>query len=136
MGCKSSWPKTRIGPGSWRQNFMLICLGRGQRLNMRGMLRAAWGACLDPSCVPERPPSIGKSVWARPLTAPLEIPYADVDAIKGGAGMALIVVDEVPEILPQTHFCHFWSLRRQRRGTARADTGIGSSIGQQVGVID
>jgi hypothetical protein len=39
------------------------------------------------------PPGIGKSVWARSLAAALDIPYADVDATKGGAGMALVGVE-------------------------------------------
>ena len=39
------------------------------------------------------PPGIGKSVWARSLAAALEIPYVDVDATKGGAGMALVGVE-------------------------------------------
>lgn len=39
------------------------------------------------------PPGIGKSVWARSLAAALEIPYAEVDATKGGAGMSLVGVE-------------------------------------------
>lgn len=39
------------------------------------------------------PPGIGKSVWARSLAAALEIPYADVDATKGSAGMSLVGVE-------------------------------------------
>jgi hypothetical protein len=39
------------------------------------------------------PPGIGKSVWARSLAAALDIPYADVDATKGGAGMSLVGVE-------------------------------------------
>lgn len=39
------------------------------------------------------PPGIGKRVWARSLAAALDIPYADVDATKGGAGMALVGVE-------------------------------------------
>ena len=39
------------------------------------------------------PPGIGKSVWARSLAAALEVAYADVDASKGGAGMALVGVE-------------------------------------------
>lgn len=39
------------------------------------------------------PPGIGKSVWARSLAAALTIPYADVDASKGGAGMGLVGVE-------------------------------------------
>jgi len=39
------------------------------------------------------PPGIGKSVWARSLAAALDIPYADVDATKGGAGLALVGVE-------------------------------------------
>ncbi len=45
------------------------------------------------------PPGIGKSVWARSLAAALDIPYADVDATKGGAGMALVAAD-APVDLP------------------------------------
>lgn len=39
------------------------------------------------------PPGIGKSVWARSLATALELPYADVDATKAGAGMALVGVE-------------------------------------------
>jgi hypothetical protein len=39
------------------------------------------------------PPGIGKSVWARSLATALDIPYADVDATKGAAGMALVGVE-------------------------------------------
>ncbi|MGJ8596041.1 AAA family ATPase [Sulfitobacter sp.] len=39
------------------------------------------------------PPGIGKSVWARSLAAALDVPYADVDATKGGAGMSLVGVE-------------------------------------------
>jgi hypothetical protein len=39
------------------------------------------------------PPGIGRSVWARSLAAALAVPYADVDASKGGAGMSLVGVE-------------------------------------------
>lgn len=39
------------------------------------------------------PPGIGKSVWARSLATALSLPYVDVDASKGGAGMALVGVE-------------------------------------------
>ena len=39
------------------------------------------------------PPGIGKSVWARSLSVALSLPYIDVDASKGGAGMALVGVE-------------------------------------------
>tara|TARA_R110002094_G_scaffold138070_1_gene129528 strand:- start:3177 stop:3629 length:453 start_codon:yes stop_codon:yes gene_type:complete len=39
------------------------------------------------------PPGIGKSIWARSLAAALSLPYGNVDASKGGAGMALVGVE-------------------------------------------
>lgn len=39
------------------------------------------------------PPGIGKSVWARSLAVALDVPYADIDATKGAAGMALVGVE-------------------------------------------
>ncbi|MDE0983239.1 MAG: AAA family ATPase [Yoonia sp.] len=39
------------------------------------------------------PPGIGKSVWARSLAEALTLPFVDVDASKGGAGMALVGVE-------------------------------------------
>lgn len=39
------------------------------------------------------PPGIGKSVWARALATALYLPCADIDASKGGAGMALVGVE-------------------------------------------
>ncbi len=36
------------------------------------------------------PPGIGKSVWARFVADALSVPHVDVDASKGGAGMALV----------------------------------------------
>ena len=36
------------------------------------------------------PPGIGKSVWARALAEALQLPMAEIDASKGGAGMALV----------------------------------------------
>ena len=39
------------------------------------------------------PPGIGKSIWARSLAAALSVPYGDVDASKGSAGMALVGVE-------------------------------------------
>ena len=39
------------------------------------------------------PPGIGKSIWARSLAAALSVPYGDVDASKGGAGMAFVGVE-------------------------------------------
>ena len=39
------------------------------------------------------PPGIGKSVWARSLADALCLPYADIDASKGGAGMSLVGVE-------------------------------------------
>ena len=36
------------------------------------------------------PPGIGKSVWARALAEALHVPMAEIDASKGGAGMALV----------------------------------------------
>jgi hypothetical protein len=39
------------------------------------------------------PPGIGKSVWARSLATLLSLPFIDIDASKGGAGMALVGVE-------------------------------------------
>ena len=36
------------------------------------------------------PPGVGKSLWARNLAKALELPLADVDASKGGAGFGLV----------------------------------------------
>lgn len=36
------------------------------------------------------PPGIGKSVWARAVAEALHLPMAEIDASKGGAGMALV----------------------------------------------
>lgn len=36
------------------------------------------------------PPGIGKSVWARAVAKAIRVPMADVDASKGGAGLALV----------------------------------------------
>ena len=36
------------------------------------------------------PPGIGKSIWARSLAAALSLPYGNVDASKGGAGMSVL----------------------------------------------
>ena len=39
------------------------------------------------------PPGIGKSVWARTVARSLSVPGLDIDASKGGAGMALVGVE-------------------------------------------
>lgn len=39
------------------------------------------------------PPGIGKSVWSRALAAALEVPFADIDATKGVAGLSLVGVE-------------------------------------------
>jgi hypothetical protein len=39
------------------------------------------------------PAGIGKSVWARSLAKALELPMADIDASKGGAGFSLVGVE-------------------------------------------
>ncbi len=39
------------------------------------------------------PPGVGKSVWSRNLAKALELPLADVDASKGGAGFGLVGVE-------------------------------------------
>lgn len=36
------------------------------------------------------PPGIGKSHWARRLARALDVPVADIDATRGGAGFALV----------------------------------------------
>lgn len=39
------------------------------------------------------PPGIGKSVWSRSVAAALSIPSVDIDANKGGAGLAVVGVE-------------------------------------------
>lgn len=55
-------------------------------------MEASWtGQAIRPAIL-NGPPGIGKSVWARSLAAALEIPFADVDATKGGAGMVRLLI--------------------------------------------
>ena len=58
-----------------------------RRFAQRGEPVTLWPVILN------GPPEIGESVWARCLATGLTLPFSDIDASKGGAGMALVGVE-------------------------------------------
>ena len=74
------------------QSCTKICLGWDGRLNMSGMRCAVLFSEASRLPCGYGPPRIGKRVWVCSLTAALALPYKDIDASKGGAGMALVGV--------------------------------------------